>query len=555
MDRSPVASFCSSFRSAPGPDLLFLTDAHRQTMEAIIAGIGGDRPVQVLTGDAGIGKTILAQQIGHGASAHRQVGQIGRTTAQLVDLRHQVPKAFGLPPQPAFDDPGTGAQAVAAACQSGTPALLIVDEAQGLPDAGLDYLAGLTDGPHPLPLLLVGPPGLAARLTSHPGLRSRIGEQFRLAAFSMPETAAYVAHRFRVAGCACHAGLQVFDDAAIAQLHAMSGGVPRVINHLVQSCLFEAGQTGRTTLDGAFVRACLSTLVEEGRLAHLLSSPPRRLAEKPPPVAGVASPARRADPPASRVQPTPMAATPVPAHRSTVARTGLAAAITAMMVLVPGGHRLAPSEGAISAAGLLPLVPVHRAASTQPPRPAPALPTRVMIQAPPDPERLLAEALTVGSADPQRAALLYTRAALWGNKRAAYYLGQIHESGDGVDQDLDRARGWYEAAGDLGGAASRLANLAAPSAPAPAPGTAPVPHRQTLFSTGQTELHWHAAGPAARFRVEVVRAGDNHVQRIETALSAILFPQPVARWRVMALGRDGATGPASAWSRLDPGPR
>jgi hypothetical protein len=50
--------------------------------------------------------------------------------------------------------------------------------------------------------------------------------------------------------------------------------------------------------------------------------------------------------------------------------------------------------------------------------PAP-LPRVVTVDSPPAPERLLAEALTLGSADPARAARLYARAALWGNGRAA----------------------------------------------------------------------------------------------------------------------------------------
>jgi hypothetical protein len=188
--------------------------------------------------------------------------------------------------------------------------------------------------------------------------------------------------------------------------------------------------------------------------------------------------------------------------------------------------------------------------------PAP-LPRVVTVDSPPAPERLLAEALTLGSADPARAARLYARAALWGNGRAAYYLGQLYETGVGVDADPIRARAWYRAAGDTGGAAARLADLSAPPLADPTAETAPVPVLQMLFDTGQTELHWDSPPDAAqqRFRVEVVPAGSDRIHRIDTSLTAALVSFPVRQWRVMALQGDGTTGPASGWSHLTPGPR
>lgn len=555
MDRFPLASFCPSFRSAPAPGLLFLSGAHRQVLERLLAGIDGDRPTLVLTGEAGTGKTTLARHLGL-LCKNRRTARIGESSAQLIDLRRQLPKALGLAHSPAFDDPETGPQALAQACRdSGQRYLLIVDEAQGLSDAGLDYLARLTEAPAGIALLLVGGAGLDALLArpAHGRLRARILGRFRLLPLDGAETAAYVAHGFRVPGCACHEGVQVFDEAAVRYLHALSGGIPRVINHLVQSCLFEAGAAGRRTMDGAFVAACLSGLIRDGRLAHLIG--PAASPWQAPPAAPAPTPVAVQDnppPPATPAHPQPSR----PRHRAArprhrAARTGAAAVLVGLVVLVPG-HDPGTTTQAI-VAGPVPAPPPVRA-------PAPSLPSRVTLQDPPAPERLLAEALTLGSADPARAARLYARAGLWGNGRAAYYLGQLHETGVGVDADPYRARAWYGAAGDTGGAASRLADLAAslPQAPGPAATAAPVPVLQMLFRSGQTELHWQGPpdGAAPRFRVEFVPAGGGgQVAHFDTALPAALIPQPVARWRVSVLRGDGSTGPASAWSRLLPGPR
>lgn len=192
------------------------------------------------------------------------------------------------------------------------------------------------------------------------------------------------------------------------------------------------------------------------------------------------------------------------------------------------------------------------------PFPAPArspLSRRVALEAPPVAGHLLAEGLALGGTDPERAAQLYARAALWGNGRAAYYLGQLYETGVGVDPDPERARAWYEAATGIDAAADRLAQMA-PSLSQADPAGAPVPVLQRLIVTGKTELHWQGPAKAGKFRVEYIPAGSNgQVQHLDMALSAVLIPRPVAAWRVMAVRDDGTTSPASAWSQLDPGPR
>lgn len=572
MDGFPLAPLCPSFRAAPAAGQFYLTRAHRKFMDLVQIWMDGDPSIMVLTGEAGTGKTVLSQEIG---GAGLQVGRVGQSNAQLVDLPHEVPKAFGILTSPSRDDAEDLGPLMANCQATKCRRLLIVDEAQGLTDAALAYLARLTDASGHPHVLLVGGPGLEALLAcpGHEDLRGRIGARFSLRPFDSAETAAYIAHRFRVSGCACHAGGEVFDEAGLELLHAASGGVPRVINHLVQRCLFEARITGGSRIDGAFVQACLFEMSEEGGLAHL---PPVLLAAPDGFAAAPSPPAARPEPAAAgpalfkeaqSVQATPkLGPAPEPPPRPEERygkgwQLGLAAVLAGGLLLVPGSNVRTDAPAPPVQAGLLPAAAEPElAAAFLPAIPAqrPPLPDKVRVGTAPSPEALLVEALVIGSANPERAATLYARAALWGSDRAAYYLGQLYETGIGVEPDLNRAQGWYGLAPRVQGAAARLVELAKAAPPPVQADAVPVLVAQMLFGTGQTELHWRGPeGPdPARFRVEYIAAGDKgQVLHRDTRLSALLLPQPVTRWRVALLRPDGSVGPASDWSLLTPGPR
>lgn len=182
------------------------------------------------------------------------------------------------------------------------------------------------------------------------------------------------------------------------------------------------------------------------------------------------------------------------------------------------------------------------------------LPPVAGVSPPPDPAALMSEALEAGDELPGLATVLYERAALRGNKLAAYFAGQAYETGEGVGVDHNRARAWYRAAGGLWGADERLEALADRPV-VQGLNSRPVPVMQTVLPSGQLEIHWRAADRESptRFAVEYVLAGGNgQPLRVQTDRSAILLDGPVARWRLITLDVVGYDAEATEW--MSPAP-
>ncbi len=99
--------------------------------------------------------------------------------------------------------------------------------------------------------MLLGQPELREAL-ARPALRQlsqRITARFHLAPLQAADTAGYLRHRIGVAG----ASVFPFDEGAVRRLHALSGGVPRLLNVLGDRALLAGYVHGRARVDAALV--------------------------------------------------------------------------------------------------------------------------------------------------------------------------------------------------------------------------------------------------------------------------------------------------------------
>ncbi|MFD3190378.1 AAA family ATPase [Sedimentitalea sp. HM32M-2] len=260
------------FKITPDPAFIYWNKQHRRAASILAFGIEQLVPITVVTGDVGTGKTTLLQQFLTEAPEDMTIGLISNFWSGMDGLYQWILNAYDL------DTSGSEVAQfrrfqdfVVAEYAAGRRCVLIVDEAQNVSDEDLEQLRMLTNinaGKDSLLMLfLVGQPQLRDRLQQHNNrqIAQRVGAAFHLGAMSQEDSRDYIRHRLRVAGCTD----EIFDEAALDQIHVAAGGVPRLINVICELALVAAYGDGIKRIDGAYLETFLQEAAESGMMAHL----------------------------------------------------------------------------------------------------------------------------------------------------------------------------------------------------------------------------------------------------------------------------------------------
>jgi MSHA biogenesis protein MshM len=138
--------------------------------------------------------------------------------------------------------------------------VLVLDEAQALPDDSLEALRLFTnletESRKLLQVVLFGQPELDDRLKRQEfrQLRQRITFSYNLRPLTRDETYAYIRHRLAIAG---HAGEPLFTMRETHLIAYASRGIPRLINILAHKALLLSFGEGVSRVQTSHVRAAI----------------------------------------------------------------------------------------------------------------------------------------------------------------------------------------------------------------------------------------------------------------------------------------------------------
>ena len=266
------------FGLTPDTSFFFACASYQEALNTLLVAARNGEGFIKITGEVGTGKTLMCRKF---LATLNQ----GRQATTLIGTQDQTPPALSASPAPSaprfitayipnpyleprslllalveeFHIPlekdtdqhlllKSLTHALLDCARNGQRVLVCLDEAQAMPLESLEVLRLLTnletEKRKLLQVVLFGQPELNERLRHHSirQLRQRISFQYELQGLSRDELERYLRHRLGIAG---FAGETLFAGGAVAKLHRITGGTPRLINIVAHKALMLAFGEGR----------------------------------------------------------------------------------------------------------------------------------------------------------------------------------------------------------------------------------------------------------------------------------------------------------------------
>lgn len=255
------------FQLMPDPRFLFPSKGHNRALSYLLYGLQRREGFVVITGDIGIGKTLLVQKlISEIGGRNLSVQRVAMANLDADGVVPMVASAFGLEHESRSKIGLLDDLTARILPNYSRGALLIVDEAQTCTPAALEELRAISNlqahGRALLQVFLVGQTDLR-RVLAKPEmeqLRQRVITSYHLRPLDVDELREYVEHRLGAAGWLSDPELA---DAVYPHLHEWSQGIPRRINLIMDRLLLYGYLEELHRLDESDVRIVIDELDAE----------------------------------------------------------------------------------------------------------------------------------------------------------------------------------------------------------------------------------------------------------------------------------------------------
>ena len=257
------------FRLVPDVRFFYASASHKRGLAYLRYGLEQGQGFVVITGKPGTGKSTLVQTLFSEMSDQSLlVASLNNTSLNEMDALHAVRLSFGIPGE--YETKASLLIAIEKFLKNhasqGKRAVLIVDEAQNLPQKSLEELRMLSnfqlDDRSLIQILLLGQSQLAETL-ARPDMEQvnqRVIASSVLKPITAEETRAYIAHRLR---CVGWKGDPAISGAALALIFAASEGIPRMINIFCDRLLLSASISEKHEIGLALAETILEELRKE----------------------------------------------------------------------------------------------------------------------------------------------------------------------------------------------------------------------------------------------------------------------------------------------------
>jgi len=253
------------FSITPDTGFYFNNPSHQQAMNVLQVALRSGEGFIKITGEVGTGKTLLCRQLLNQLSNDEKFvtaylpnpnlgpSALNLALAEEMDLQcsknasqHNVLKLIN--------------ERLIELTAEGKQVVLLIDEAQAMPEKSLEALRLLTnletEKSKLLQIVLFGQPELDVMLErpSIRQLKQRIIFSYALAPMGKEGIQAYLAHRLLTAG---YAGAPLFTGRVTEQLFTASRGIPRLVNILAHKSLMVAYGQGAKRISPQHIKAAI----------------------------------------------------------------------------------------------------------------------------------------------------------------------------------------------------------------------------------------------------------------------------------------------------------